>query len=73
MNIERKEIMRAIAEWFGVEADENGDYDIDSYDWVAGCSQGSWDKPWITLGEFVHCMESFLEDLDPYDYVDFDD
>lgn len=72
MYIERDVIMRNIAEHFCVEEEEDGGYDIESYDWTSGCSQGSIDKPWITLKEFVYCVEEFLSTIDPYDYIDED-
>lgn len=54
--MDRQEIMEIIAEWFGIESDEDGNYDIDSYDWQAGCSMGYGGK-WLCLAEMVKCIE----------------
>lgn len=70
MDISRETIMEAVARWFCVEPNEDGSYDINSCDWEAGSSQGSLDKPWISLKNFVLCMEDFLSEVDPYDYID---
>lgn len=42
--MERQEIMEALAQWFGIEPNENGEFDIDDYDWQAGCyvNGGRW-------------------------------
>lgn len=52
--MERQEIMEALAVWFGIEPDENGEYDIDSYDWISGCYING---NWLSLGEVVRCIE----------------
>ena len=79
MNIDRQKLMEHIGRWFGIDPEEDGTWDIESYDWTSGCSIGyGFDErdcraDWMTLGEFVRCMEWFLEDLDPYDFIDEDD
>lgn len=53
----RKEIMEALADWFGIDPNEDGKYDIDSYDWQAGCYKG---RKWFSLAEVVECIESMF-------------
>ena len=59
----RQEIMALIAEWFGVEPDDDGTYDIDDYDWRAGCSTGGFGSTWMCLAEMVKCIESNADGL----------
>ena len=52
--MDRQELMERLADWFGIEPDENGEFNINSYDWQAGCySNGSW----LSLAEVVKCLE----------------
>lgn len=53
----RQEIMEYLAEWFGIEPDEDGEYDINDYDWQAGCYMN---HKWFSLAEVVQCIESFI-------------
>ena len=55
--MEREEIMEMVAEWFEIEPDEDGTYNIDDYDWTAGCSMGR-DRKWLCLAEVVRMIES---------------
>lgn len=55
--MDRQEIMKMLAEWFDIEPNENGEYDITSYDWIAGCSMGN---SWLSLAEVVRCLEANL-------------
>ena len=53
--MDRQEIMEMLGEWFGIEPDEEtGEYDIDSYDWQAGCYMN---HKWFSLAEVVRCIE----------------
>lgn len=60
--MERTEIMAHVAEYFGVEPNEDGKYDIDDYDWMAGCYIGSCGR-FLSLAEVVKCIESFIYDI----------
>lgn len=60
--MEREEIMACVAEYFGIEPDENGEHDINDYDWQAGCYIGS-DGRFLSLAEVVKCIESFIYDI----------
>lgn len=51
--------MEILANWFNVDPDEDGNYDIDDYEWTAGCSMGPGDK-WLCLAEVVRCLENSL-------------
>lgn len=55
--MERQKITEMLAEWFGIEADENGEYDINDYDWREGCSMG-YRGQWLNLAEVVECIEA---------------
>lgn len=58
--MDRQEIMEMLAEWFGIEPNEDGEYDINDYDWCSGCSMGNSSGIWLTLGEVVRCLEANL-------------
>lgn len=53
--MERQEIMEILADWFHIEPDENGEYDIDDYAWQSGCYMNG---KWFSLAEIVECIES---------------
>lgn len=53
--MDRKEIIERLAEYFGIDPDENGEYDLDSYDWQAGCSMG-YGGIWLTLANVVEAL-----------------
>lgn len=50
--MDRDEIIERLAVHFGIEPNENGEYDLDDYDWQAGCSMGLSSK-WLCLAEVV--------------------
>lgn len=58
--MKREEIMKAVADWFEVEPNEDGKYDIDDYDWTSGCSMGGSGTPWLCLASVVRCFESII-------------
>ena len=51
--MDREEIIEKLAEYFGIEPDENGDYDLDGYDWQSGCS---FKGRWLNLATIVECL-----------------
>lgn len=55
--MDRQEIMEMLAGWFEIEPDENGEYDINDYDWQSGCYMN---HKWFSLAEVVKCIESFM-------------
>ena len=57
--MDREEIVEAVAQYFEVERDEEGNYDTDTYDWQAGCYLGSGGK-WLSLAEVVDCIEDIV-------------
>lgn len=62
IDYERDELNEMLIEhigmWFNIEPDENGDYDLDDYDWTAGCYNN---HTWMSLKEFLDCIQNFLE------------
>lgn len=56
--MDRQEIMEHVAEWFGIEPDEDGNFDINDYDWQAGCSMMN--GKWLNLEEIVKCIENLV-------------
>lgn len=58
--MDREEIIAAVAEYFNIEKDEEGNYDTDSYDWQAGCSIGGSSSKWLSLAEVVDCIEDIV-------------
>jgi len=53
----REDIINMLADWFGIEPDENGEHDTDSYEWQAGCYKNG---HWFSLAEVVECLDSNL-------------
>lgn len=54
-----KEVIEAVAEWYDIDPDdETGEYDLDSYDWTAGCN---FDGHWMCLKDVVGCIEHMLK------------
>lgn len=51
----RQEIMEVLAGWFEIEPNEDGEFDINDYDWQAGCYHNG---HWLSLAEIVKCIES---------------
>jgi len=56
----RNEIVERVCDWYGVdtsdlERKENGDYDLNSYTFEAGCSLRS--GVWFNLGSIVRLIE----------------
>ena len=59
----REEIMEHVAYFFGFDAtDDDGEYDLDSYDWTAGCYIGR--DSWLSPKQVVYCIEEFVGDWD---------
>ena len=64
------EVIERLAEYYGIEPESNGRFDLDSYEWVAGCGDGH--GRWISLAnvvkaivgdiEFEHYEDRFLDD-----------
>lgn len=58
MEMDRQEIMEYIAERFGIEPNENGEYDINDYDWQAGCYCND---GWLNLAVIVEIVEDLMK------------
>lgn len=67
----REMVMEALANYFGIEPDEDGTYDINSYDFTSGCYLNR--DQWLSLKEIVYCMEDFIEDELIYELEDLMD
>lgn len=50
----REELMERLGDWFGIEPNEYGEYDIHDYDWEAGCYIN---HTWFSLAEVVKALE----------------
>ena len=55
----RQSIMEYVAEWFGIEPNEDGSFDINDYDWQAGCYHG---HKFLNLEEIVKLIEFIAEE-----------
>lgn len=55
--MDREEIMELLADYF--ELGEDVDFDLDSYDWQAGCYIGGGRK-FLCLAEVVKFIESYV-------------
>ena len=59
----REDLIKVLADAFKIESDENGEYDLNDYDWEAGCSfYGT--GVWLSLKNVVNAIEEsgYLED-----------
>lgn len=57
----KEEIIKALAEAYGIEPDEDGNYDIDNdYDWVAGCGGYNGRESWLSLRNVVYILAEAL-------------
>ena len=55
----REEIIELLAEHYGIERDEEtGEYDLDDYDWQAGCYARS---EWLSLAAIVDLVSPYLD------------
>ena len=53
--MDREELIEKLAFYFGLEPDEEtGEYELDSYDWQAGCSMGG--GIWLNLANVVDAL-----------------
>ena len=67
--MDRQILMEYIAERFGIEADEDGKYNICGYDWQSGCYIG---HEWFCLAEVVYLFEDICNDIRD-GYVDLEE
>lgn len=56
----RNDMIEFVAEYFGINANDDGKYDTDSYDWVSGCYHNG---TWISIGLFVDFGMDLIRDL----------
>ena len=61
------EIIEALAEAFGIEPDENGGYDLEGYEWRAGCGGYNGDYSWLSLKNVVEVLADALSWRDEED------
>lgn len=54
----REELIEALAEYFGIEPDDNGEYNLNSYDWESGCY---FNHQWFSLKEVVRALSPLCE------------
>lgn len=53
--MDREEMIERLAEYFGIEPDEEtGEYDLNDYEWQAGCSFGG--GVWLNLANIIECL-----------------
>ena len=55
----KKAFIEALAEKFHLHPEENGEFDMDSYDWTSGCSCNG---EWFSLGAVVDVLDGVLDD-----------
>ena len=53
--MDRQEIIERLAEYFEIEPDVDGNYNLNGYDWQAGCYTGRGDM-WLTLANVVDAL-----------------
>lgn len=60
----RETVIRYIADAFDLEPNEDGTYDLNDYDWTAGCNA---DGVWMCLSKFVEIFDDMAADFGLYD------
>lgn len=50
----KEQIIKALAEYFRIEADEDGNFDLDDRDWTCGCN---FNGRWLCLRAVINCLE----------------
>jgi len=54
LKMEREEIINKLAEYFDIEPNENGEYDLSDYEWTAGCRMDGY--TWLSLANVVEAL-----------------
>ena len=57
--MDRQTLMRYIADWFRVEPEDDGTFDINDYDWQSGCG---FHGKWMCLAEIVELVEHICDE-----------
>ena len=57
----REEIIQYVANWFGIEPNDDGVYDLDDSDWTTGCRDYVTGK-WFCLKEVVKCIDGMVSE-----------
>lgn len=52
--MDRDDIIERLATWFHIDPNEDGEYDLQSYDWQSGCS---FNGRWLNLATIVELLE----------------
>ncbi len=52
--MDRDEIIYKLAEYFDIEPNENGEYDLSDYEWTAGCRFAG--CTWLNLANVVEAL-----------------
>ena len=69
----RDDVIQYVAERFGIELeDRNGEYNLDTYEWQAGCYTGNRDpyndeNIWLSVAKIVEIMDDFACDYGLYE------
>ena len=50
----RQEMIEKLAEYFDIEPNEDGEYDLDDYEWTAGCRFNG--STWLNLKNIINCL-----------------
>ena len=53
-----EQVIEHVAEWYNIEPNEDGAYDLKDYDWTSGCN---FDGHWMCLSDVVGCIENLLK------------
>ena len=61
----KQEIIEALAREYHIEPNEDGTYNLNDYDWQAGCYAG---HTWLSLANIVYTLADALEHYDDEDY-----
>ena len=52
--MDKEQVIKALAEYFNIRPDDDGEYDLGDYDWTSGCYSNG---VWFSLANVVECLE----------------
>lgn len=66
----RDTVIMYVANFFGIDPDDDGNYDLSSYGWTAGCYAGrdsNGDAVWMSPSAIIDIFDELACDYDLYD------
>lgn len=74
----KTEMINALARYYKIEPNEDGEYDFETTDWQGGCyidtyHDGETEYVWLSLANVVEALEDYCDENDDDDYEEGDD